>query len=329
MLPYAAYLRVYEPLSAFPEPDRSAWARYADSPDRPRRIAALAAEHDAAIHRLVARPQVVAPADESTDAYVRRTTDMTFVCPWQTRLRSWTAFSSFRATLPRVVADSFAPRSEAERVEADFERWKRRGDTLRSYILSNTWHVPFAWFIPFSADERCLALGPSAGPERDARSGGRSHGRSTTGSTEESGIGSASGSCAGSTAWPGTAGPQATAIPARTLLYVTSMIQARRRVGAAVGALRGAAGEPGTGLGVGDAEALGRWLEGFHPGALVELDYGGLVHLIDDEALRADESVAEAAAMLDGMMRDPVVARAMYERLRSRWRSVQALANAN
>ena len=29
MVPYAAYLRVYEPLAAFPEPERSHWSRYA------------------------------------------------------------------------------------------------------------------------------------------------------------------------------------------------------------------------------------------------------------------------------------------------------------
>lgn len=30
LVPYAAYLRVYEPLAAFPEPERTYWYRYAD-----------------------------------------------------------------------------------------------------------------------------------------------------------------------------------------------------------------------------------------------------------------------------------------------------------
>jgi len=34
---YATYLRVYEPVSAFREPDRSRWTVYADSRVRPRR----------------------------------------------------------------------------------------------------------------------------------------------------------------------------------------------------------------------------------------------------------------------------------------------------
>jgi hypothetical protein len=62
----------------------------------------------------------------------------------------------------------------------------------------------------------------------------------------------------------------------------------------------------------------------------VELDYGGLVHLFNDAALRADQSVAEVSAAIralgDG---EPELAIAMYQRLRSRWRALQALELAN
>jgi hypothetical protein len=329
VLPYPAYLRVYEPLTAFPEPDRSTWARYADSLDRPRRTTALAVEHGAAIHRLLASPPVVAPARESTDAYVRRTSDRTFICPWQTRLRSWAAFSAFRTTLSAAVAESFVPRIAADQAEADFERWKGRGDTLRRHILSSTWRVPLAWFVPFSAGERCLVLGaPPAEPKSGSQVGTQGVDR-RPGDLPGPGPGGR----------PGPVGGPTTTAPPRTLMYVTSMGLARRRLAAAIPALRGASGDRGLGIGdgprvgdgfgVGGVATLGRWLEGFHPDALVELDYGGLVHLLTDEALRADESVAEVAAVLEGIVRDRVVARAMYERLRTRWRSVQALSNAN
>ena len=42
---YAAYLRIYEPVSAFREPDRSRWVAYADSATRPPRRDSLAVEH--------------------------------------------------------------------------------------------------------------------------------------------------------------------------------------------------------------------------------------------------------------------------------------------
>jgi hypothetical protein len=308
VLPYPAYLRVYEPLHAFAEPDRSAWARYADSDDRPSRAAALTEEHTAALHRLVAVPPVVAPARESGHAFVRRTADTTFICPWQVRLRSWLAFSRFRAALPPGVANSFVPGAVADLVEADFERWKQRSPGLRPYILSSNWHVPLAWFAAFEPGERCLNLGPrTAGPVSDnAPPGGQSE---QVNQPEPGG------------------GIPITAVPARTLIYVTSMAQARRRVAKAVRSIRNAG--IGDAFEVGDVATLGRWLEEFHPHALVELDYGGLVHLVDDTALRADESAAEVAAVLDGMQRDRAVALAMYERVQARWRSVRALENAN
>jgi uncharacterized protein YfaQ (DUF2300 family) len=50
---YAAYLRVYEPVSAFHELDRSRWTAYADSPARPRRRDSLVAEHAEAVRRVI------------------------------------------------------------------------------------------------------------------------------------------------------------------------------------------------------------------------------------------------------------------------------------
>ncbi|HEY7487499.1 MAG TPA: hypothetical protein VH912_23800 [Streptosporangiaceae bacterium] len=344
MLPYAAYLRVYEPLSAFPEPDRSAWARYAASESRPRRATALVAEHAAALQRLVAIPPVVAPARESGDAYVRRTADTTFICPWQIRLRSWLAFAIFRACLPPGVADSFAPRPVADQVTADFERWKRQTGTMRSYILCSTWHVPLVWFVPFDAAERCLVLEPPAAPGRpEAREqqpdsagaqaeGAGAQAEGASGQPEGAGVQAEPGGGAGLEGRPeGAVGGPTTTTPARALLYVTSMAEARQRVAQAIRAVRDAPEADGTagGFEVGDVATLGRWLEGFHPHALVELDYGGLVHVMDDKTLRADESVAEVAAVLQGMERDRAVALAMYERVQARWRSVRVRESAN
>ena len=65
---YAAYLRVYEPVSAFREPDRSRWTAYADSPARPRRRDSLVAEHAEAVRRAITTPQVAVPEQESEHA---------------------------------------------------------------------------------------------------------------------------------------------------------------------------------------------------------------------------------------------------------------------
>jgi hypothetical protein len=263
---YAAYLRIYEPVSAFHEPDRSRWAAYAASARRPRRRDCLAAEHAEALHRAIAVPQVPVPERESEHAYIRRADGITYVCPWQTRLRCLLAH-------------------------------RRVPPAGRPHILGSVWTVPLAWFVPFAASERWLALGP--GGHRSAAAA-------------------------------------AAAAPARrALIYTTAMARARRRVARGLSALRGvpagrgpAAWEPIR------AEAelveLARWLEEFHPYSLVELDYGGLVHLVSDEELSGDRSAAEIGAALDGLARGEwELAVAMYERARRRWRAVAQWEQAN
>ncbi|WP_344901624.1 hypothetical protein [Actinomadura meridiana] len=296
-------------MTAFPEPARTLWTVYADSRRRPRRIHALGVEHRAALLRLTGSPPEVAPERESRDAYVRRLDDMIYVCPWETRLRSWLAFERFRDEQVAGVAAAFVPPPAAERATGDFEQWKRSGKPLRPHILTSTWHVPLDWFVPFAREERCLMLGtPGTGYRKPDTS-------------EEH-------------AEPPVAGQgSATAAPARTLIYVTAMGEARRRVADALPVVRANLGD-GTGevylLSAGRLDTLGRWLGGFHPRSLVELDYGGLVHLLDDRTLSTDESVAEVAVALTGMRRgEAELTVAMYKRLLARWRPVRALEAAN
>jgi hypothetical protein len=289
VLPFAAYLRVYEPLAAFPEPERAAWAAYAESRDRPRRAGALQAEHHESVRRLLGVPPLPAPVEESPNAYLRRIDDRLFVCPWQSRLRSWTAFARFRGTTPAKVLRRFLPEALAEQTAHDFDRFKRRYGSagLRTHIRTTTWHIPTSWFVPFDGSERWLVLG---GP------GGRQETGATTTDT-------------------------------RNLLYVTSMAQARRRTARALSVIRKHVGEAAA---TAEIEEMGRWLEEFHPHSLVELDYGGLVHLMDDSMLQADQSVAEISAALTGLdTGQEELAYAMYQRVILRWKSIQRLESAN
>ncbi|GII58741.1 hypothetical protein Pth03_71300 [Planotetraspora thailandica] len=290
VLPYAAYLRVYEPLTAFAPRDQEMWTGYAESRDRPRRAHALEVEHGEAVRRLMRVPPMPAPEQESPNAYLRRLGDTLYVCPWQSRLRSWLAFTSFRGTMSLKLSDRFVPQTVAERTADAFDRFKRYEHSLRTNIRSSTWHVPTPWFVPFDSAERWLVLGAEQ-----------------TESTEHS-------------------APTTTA-PPRNMLYVTSMAQARRRVARALVVIRRHVGYVPT---LGEVEDVGRWLEEFHPHSLVELDYGGLVHLMSDEMLQNDQSVAEIATALGGLDNgQEELAFAMYQRVIARWRSVQALQFAN
>jgi hypothetical protein len=297
VLPYAAYLRIYEPLSAFPEDDGRRWTEYAASAERPRRAGALAAERAESLRRAIALPPLPAPERESEHAYVRWSEGVTYICPWQTRLRSWLVLARLRAAAPSLTKAAFS-RPHTEAAVRAFARWRRQEPAPRVYIQASTWAVPFAWFVPFAADERWLVLGASSEPGE----GGR-----------------------------------ATAAGTRTLVYATAMSQARARVAKALGVIRPARGpRPAGPFGAdpaavaADLREVGSWLAEFHPHSLVELDYGGLVHLLDDGALCADQSVAEVAAAIGAIAAGEIeFATAMYQRFTGRWRALEALEQAS
>lgn len=264
MIAYAAYLRIYQPLSAFHEPERSRWTAYAASSTRPRRRDALAAEGSEAVERLIAGGSI--PARESGDAYVRRVDGAVYVCPWQTRLRC-------------LLADPAGPSLVARRV----------------HIRSSAWNVPLAWFIPFDGAERWVAAEPRM---------------------------------------PGVIGVR---YGARALVYATPMRLARRRVARGLAAVRALQAPDMPDLPdlrdprlAAELAEVASWLERFHPGSLVELDYGGLVGLLSNDALNRDESVAELGAAIDGIAcGHSEVALAMYSRVHARWRAFREFEQVN
>ncbi|HEU0238088.1 MAG TPA: hypothetical protein VFR11_02250 [Micromonosporaceae bacterium] len=113
----------------------------------------------------------------------------------------------------------------------------------------------------------------------------------------------------------------------RTLRYRTEISRARRRANRAHSVLRKALGS----VPVTEAVEEGaRWLEEFHPRSIVELDYGGLVDLLPDEDLQADDSPGLVAAGLAALSRGETDAAAeTYEQIVARWRIVQLLERSN
>ena len=130
---------------------------------------------------------------------------------------------------------------------------------------------------------------------------------------------------------PGVPGGGAGAPPGRrtgrALVYRTPMSRARRRVARALSVLRRTLDEGAVTAGV---EDLGRWLEEFHPRSLVELDYGGLVHLLDDAALAEDESARDLVAALSALSEGSgEEAAAAYGRVSARMKALQAVESAS
>ena len=110
--------------------------------------------------------------------------------------------------------------------------------------------------------------------------------------------------------------------PERSVTCATTMASARRRAARALDLLRRTIPEAPTVRGL---EAAARWLEEFHPYSRVEVDYGDLVHVLGDDFLAYDTSVAD---LTEGMALlrsgDGPGAAAVYERVVTRWRPVQA-----
>lgn len=266
---------MYEPLAVFPDADRARLADYAADATVPNRHQVLAREQAASLARTLATPPVVAPVEESLDAYLIRDGDSLLVCPVQDRLRCWVAINELQASLPESITDAFLPPSPTGQAEFDYAIWQADHGAAIPHILTSTWHIPARWFVPFRSSERDLTTEPEQ----------------------------------------------------RSLVYRTRMVEARRRLARAARALRRGAVD---GSVLEAVEDLGRWLEAFHPHGWIELDYGGLVHCVSDEELRADDSPGDiavaVAAIADG---DTARAAQAYRRVIERWEPVQAREHAS
>ncbi|WJV47736.1 hypothetical protein [Streptomyces flavofungini] len=168
IVPYASYLRVYEPLAAFPEPERGHWARYARRRDRP----SYQDELRRSLADLVPTPPVPVPVHESGEAFVVETDGVVCVCPWRTRLRGWQALGALGGQLPPPVLDAVLPPVVRRQAAADYEQWLARNPDARPWIRTATWHVPLNWFVLVTDEERLYEPGGAEGEETSAGSGG-------------------------------------------------------------------------------------------------------------------------------------------------------------
>jgi hypothetical protein len=223
-------------------------------------------------------------------AYVRHLDGLSYVCPWRLQERTWEALAEFRSRVPDELSEAFIPGATAEDAEMAYDAWIASHPDEPIGIVTSTWQVPISWFVLFESEERRLVLGERRAAAQQAA------GRTQTGLD-------------------------------RALVYLTAMSRARRRSAKARGVVRRMLGD---GPAMESLEETGRWLELFHPHSLVELDYGGLVHLLDDETLSADVSVADVADALDALARgDGETAGELYERVAGRWRDMGVLEHAN
>lgn len=115
--------------------------------------------------------------------------------------------------------------------------------------------------------------------------------------------------------------------PTREVYWRCAMADARRRLARAYAVTKDAIGEDGPAAVLRDT---GRWLERFHPHSAVELDYGGLVQLMDDEELLEDTSAQDVWAILTAMEAgDGDELNARFEKVRDFWAGLAAKERLN
>lgn len=278
MPPFASYLRVYEPLSAFDRGRQAFWRRYVAEGRAVGQVEGPVRQRAAVLEALGAGwTRLPDPPDE---AYVLETDETLLICPWNLRERVAEAALHARDGVPPVLADAFVPPALARQAKAVVEDRRSGARVLeqgvpRAHEHIANWGVPLRWFVFVDPQERELHL------------------------------------------WPGR----------RILRYRTEMSKARRRGARSLAVLRRTVGDAPITAAV---EETARWLEEFHPRSVVELDYGGLVNLLSDEMLAADDSAELVAGALASLSRgDMRTATAAYETLVARWRAVQLLERCN
>ena len=282
--PFVAYLRVYEPLSAFGQSQAAAlsaglaagalvrtaagereqqlWLRsQISSPARllPGELADGRPSPKAPTDLLVLSPGEIPPGIPAAEP---------LICPLDVRPRAAAALAGFLATSTQVLRSVAVDPAEVPLDEA-----RDRANQVMSvldrgtvHVISSTWSVPLPWFALVEPAERRLVLGDSAG---------------------------------------------------RELSWRTSMAHARQRTARAYAVTKNTMGEEGPAAVLRDT---GRWLENFHAHAVVELDYGGLVDLLDDKTLTDDTSVTDVHAIVEAMESgDATEIATRYQKLREFW----------
>lgn len=145
-----SYLRVYQPLEAFPPEERDQWL---DEPPNEHARDALASKRWLIRASLPEESLFGGPAG---GAFVRRNDGGVLVCPWRTNLRMLAGLLAFRNSMPDEIAEAFVSESQARQAAHELASLGEEHPEIRSHILHANWHVPLRWFAAFDDSERIL-----------------------------------------------------------------------------------------------------------------------------------------------------------------------------
>lgn len=281
--PFVAYLRVYEPLSAF---DSALSKRLRNVIETGPLARSAVSDHEREMwfrSQLSVPPRLFPGESASGEPSTRSLYDLLvlnpgevpgvdpdngpLVCPLDVMPRSAAALVGFLTTAHPSLREA-AITGSVDDVRARAARVLAGQSAGAVHAVSTTWTVPLPWFVMFDAAHRRLILATREAKERECS-------------------------------------------------YRATMSDARDRVAHAYELTIGTFGEQGPAKVLADTAG---WLEHFDDNSVVELDYGGLVQLLDDEDLTTDSSCEDVNAIVAALEAgDAEEVAERFERLREFW----------
>lgn len=154
MLPYASYLRVYEPVDELTSPRPRATG------GEPRlevvTTVTLAREQETVLARATASSAPPSGGDDLAGCYLMRHEGRLFLCPLDLLLRSWLALAAFTADTDATPGALFFDRTRLEVARDEFAAWHLLNPRAVPHIREATWGVPRTWFLLVTQEERTV-----------------------------------------------------------------------------------------------------------------------------------------------------------------------------
>lgn len=154
LLPYASYLRVYEPATDAGSPADHPAAGLSERDGGT--ALALSTEQRTVLTTSLASAMLPPVMDELAGAYTMRRDGALYVCPVDLALRSWLALVSFADDTDAMTRALFFAQDPGERPAEEFVVWRMANPTANPHIRQATWGVPRAWFLLVAQEEREL-----------------------------------------------------------------------------------------------------------------------------------------------------------------------------
>jgi hypothetical protein len=146
--PYAAYLRVYEPLSAFGSAESERWRAYADDHAAVSSAQTLRTEQRRALASALST-RVLHRLDDEPHAYLMQRDSEVLVCPSDLRLRTLLALDA-RDDDPnqdRILA--LLPASLVSWAGGELAAIMASRPDVVAHVRQSAWAIPAAWFLLF------------------------------------------------------------------------------------------------------------------------------------------------------------------------------------